>query len=146
MNCSTPQRVNVLFTITIHYSDSSPSYAFTISTRQIRALCPVLPQRPQCLCARALIPGFSSSSCPPASLGAIISVISPTVNVFWLWKYRILRLLRFVAVSAARRRLAISLRSNTISCITFAEPFLSRLMDSTMKQVVNPRPVESDRE
>lgn len=112
----TLQQAIVLFTIVSDYLRSSLSSASTIFAWQVRELCPVLPQRPQCLSARALFVALLPSSCSPASLGAIKSSTSPTVKVSSLRIYFLLRLLRCVAASAAYRYSAISLRINTTSC------------------------------
>jgi hypothetical protein len=86
-NATTQQRYSavqyyIVLNITVkYYSDSSPSSAFSISTLQMRGLCPVSPQVPERLPARTLFNDLSPLLGPSTTVAAIKSNTSLTVKV-----------------------------------------------------------------
>ena len=84
-----------------YYLEASLSFASSISTLQVRELCPISLQRPQRLSARTLFAGVSLSSRPLPSLSAIKSNTLLTVRVSSARTYRLLRVLCFVSVLTA---------------------------------------------
>jgi hypothetical protein len=136
---ATPQHFVLLYTTVNYTSDSSLSSASSISTLQVRELCPISPQRPQCLSARTLFAGVSPSLRLLPSLSAIKSDTSPTVKVSSTRTYRLFRPLRFVSSSIALRIRACSSCSNTILCAICCAPLLSCRTCSSRELAEEPR-------
>ena len=123
--CATPQHFFSLYTTVDYTLDSSLLSVSSISTLQVRELCPTSPQRPQCLSARTLFAGVSPSSQLLPSFLAINLDTSLTVSVSSTYIYRLFWLLRFVSSLIALRMRACSSCSNTILCAICCAPLLS---------------------